>query len=135
MKIKPVDLEAVWDLRHRVMYPGLDPSEVRLPDDAAGRHLALWIDARPVSVISLFNRGSEMQFRKFATETAEQGKGYGSALLEHVITLAAKEKKTAIWCNARLTATALYARHGMRAFGETWEQYGIGFVKMKKEYN
>ncbi len=140
MEISITPLATILDIRHRVMYPGLSLEEMRLPDDDDGIHLGLYLDellssipGKPVSVISIFKRGEELQFRKFATEIAEQGKGYGSILLTYVMDYAARNQYKAIWCNARLSATALYSRFGMRAFGDPWMQHEIEFIKMKKE--
>ena len=133
--IGAVSLPEVWDLRHRVMYPNLPPEAVHLPDDASGQHLGLYINNQLVSVISCFDRGNELQFRKFATENEQQGKGYGSALLAHVMKLAVETHKQKIWCNARVSATGLYEKFGMQSVGDVWEQYGLAFIKMEKELN
>lgn len=132
-EIRPASLALVRDMRHRVMYPSLSPEAVILPDDESGTHLGLWADGRLVSVISCFDRGDSLQFRKFATETAMQGKGYGSAMLAFVMQDANARGKKKIWCNARVSATALYQKFGMTAVGEPWEQYGLAFIKMEKE--
>ena len=130
ISIGAVPLEKVWEVRHRVMYPSLDPKEVRLPLDSSGEHLGVYHEGTLVSVISLFTDGGDLQFRKFATEPPEQGKGFGKLLLEHVVGLARQRGIRRIWCNARRSATALYERYGMKQQGEEWEQYGIRFVKM-----
>lgn len=134
IKIVTAPLAEVWDLRHRVMYPALAPEAVVLPDDEAGIHFGLQADGKLVSVISCFDRGESLQFRKFATENAMQGKGYGSALLTHVMSYAVSIGKKKIWCNARCSATGLYEKFGMAATGDTWEQYGLAFIKMEKEF-
>lgn len=111
------------------MYPGLSIEEVKLPDDEAGLHLGLYNEGQLCSVISLFqNEG--LQFRKFATVQAVQGRGFGSYLLEYVFDYAKQKGIKRIWCNARTTAVGLYERFGMQPFGDTWEQLGHRFVKI-----
>ncbi|RYY53047.1 MAG: N-acetyltransferase [Chitinophagaceae bacterium] len=132
--IREVPIEQVLDLRHRVMYPELEPDAVKLPDDEDGLHLGLCIDSKVVSVVSLFQRGQTLQFRKFATDMAEQGKGYGSQLLCHVMDFAAAGQWESIWCNARKTAAGFYEKTGMGMTGETWIQYGHEFIRMEKKF-
>ena len=133
MLIKEVPIEEIWHIRQQVMYPKETLEFVRLEDDAIGTHLGLYQDDRLLSVISLFERDGVVQFRKFATITNEQGKGYGTRLLQYVMDWAIKNEKKIIWCNARLSATSLYEKFGMRQTGNSWEKYGIEFIKMQKQ--
>lgn len=122
----------VWQIRQRVMYPAAPVAAVQLPDDEAGQHLGIWINEKPVSIVSLFRDGDRFQFRKFATETDQQGKGYGSYLLQHLVQLAKEQHAAVLWCNARVSATAFYARFGFSATGASWRKNGIDFIKMEK---
>ena len=133
MLIKEVPIEEIWHIRQQVMYPKETLEFVRLEDDAIGTHLGLYQDDRLLSVISLFERDGVIQFRKFATITNEQGKGYGTRLLQYVMDWAIKNEKKIIWCNARLSATSLYEKFGMHQTGNSWEKYGIEFIKMQKQ--
>ena len=76
MSIQPVSLNEVWAMRQAVMYPQESISFVQLEDDEKGLHLGLYDYGELVSVISLFERNGAVQFRKFATKTNRQGKGY-----------------------------------------------------------
>ena len=131
--IRKVPLDEIWKMRQVVMYPTESLDFVRLDDDATGLHWGLYKDEDLISVISVFDRGSEVQFRKFATIPAEQGKGYGTKLLQFVMDWSVENKKRSIWCNARTSATALYRKFGMNSTGERWQKYGIEFVKMEKQ--
>jgi GNAT superfamily N-acetyltransferase len=135
MDIRNVDLDTVWQMRHEVMYPNEAFSYVQLPDDETGRHLGLYIENKPVSVVSLFDQGTAVQFRKFATLDSEQGKGYGSRLLDHIIKRAQIEGKERIWCNARVAAAGFYERFGMYTTGDGWWTKDIEFIKMEKQLN
>lgn len=132
-RIAEVPLATIWQMRRDVMYPEMTLEDVQLPDDASGMHLGLFDGDVLCSVISLFYKNGELQFRKFATVTSLQGKGYGKQLLQHVFDQARKEEIKRIWCNARTTATGLYEKFGMRPFGETWAQHGHQFIKMQIE--
>ena len=132
--IKPVDLETIWRIRHEVMYPELPIDHIKLSDDPRGTHLAVFVNNEPVSVISLFERDGVWQFRKFATLVTHQGKGYGTLLLDHSMTLAKDRSATSIWCNARTTASALYERFGMRPVGDTWTANGHSYIRMEKTF-
>lgn len=120
-------------MRQAVMYPLETIDFVKLDNDATGRHWALYDGEEPVSVISVFEQGEDIQFRKFATRKDLQQQGYGTRLLQHVFDNAIKENRNRIWCNARKTATALYEKFGMVPTGESWWKHGIEFIKMEKK--
>ena len=131
--IKEVPLADVWTIRHQVMYPLETLDFVKLEADAAGLHWGVYNDNTLVSVISVFIEGNSLQFRKFATIVTQQGKGYGSALLQYTMDWAAANHIESIWCNARTTATGMYRRFGMNPTGEPWQKYGLEFIKMEKQ--
>lgn len=114
------------------MYPDASLAAVQLPDDEDGMHLGIWINERPVSIVSLFRSGERFQFRKFATEIKQQGKGYGSYLLQYVVQLAKEQHAAVLWCNARVSAIAFYTRFGFSTTGAPWQKNGIDFIKMEK---
>jgi phosphoribosylformimino-5-aminoimidazole carboxamide ribotide isomerase len=133
MSIQPVPLNEVWAMRQAVMYPHESLAFVKLEDDERGMHLGLYDYGELVSVVSVFEKDGSVQFRKFATKTNWQGKGYGTTLLKHVMDWAGRNGKKNIWCNARLTATGIYKKFGMQAVGMPWQQYGMDFIKMEKQ--
>jgi len=130
--IKDVPLADVWAMRHQVMYPSETLEFVKLEADASGLHWGLYKEDVLISVISVFVENESLQFRKFATVVTQQGKGYGSALLQYTMDWAAGHSIKNIWCNARVSATAMYRRFGMNAVGEPWKKYGLEFIKMEK---
>lgn len=135
MDIRNVNLDTIWKIRQEVMYPLEEISYVQLPEDNSGRHLGLYIDGKLVSVVSLFEQGEDIQFRKFATLVDEQGKGYGSRLLDYVMKQAYGDGKQLIWCNARVAASGFYERFGMYSTGDSWWKKDIEFIKMEKRFN
>lgn len=131
--IREAPIEDVWHMRQKVMYPHETIDFVKLENDDKGLHLGLYVADALVSVISVFEEENEVQFRKFATEMAMQGKGYGTKLLQHVMDWAINNNKKSIWCNARIVATELYRKFGMQPVGTGWNKYGIEFIKMEKQ--
>jgi predicted GNAT family N-acyltransferase len=135
MDIRNINLNTIWKIRQEVMYPLEEISYVQLPEDNTGRHLGLYINDRLVSIVSLFEQGTAIQFRKFATLVDQQGKGYGSLLLDYVMKQSREEGKQLIWCNARVAASGFYERFGMYAAGESWWKKDIEFIRMEKLFN
>ena len=129
MTIQEIPLEAVWQIRHEVMWPERDPSFVRVPEDAQGKHLGVVVANQVVSIISLFDTPEGLQFRKFATLKSEQGKGYGSYLLRHVIDLRPGQN---IWCHARVEKQAFYEKFGLFARLTTFVKSGKTYVRMER---
>ena len=127
MIIQEINLDTVWQIRHQVMWPERDPSFVRIPEDAQAKHLGVVIAGQVVSIISLFETDEGLQFRKFATLTSEQGKGYGSFLLQHVIDSHLGQK---IWCHARVEKQAFYEKFGLIVCSSPFEKAGKIYVRM-----
>lgn len=133
MDIKPVSLAEVWLLRHEVMYPDYPVDAVKLKDDEQGLHLGIYAGGELASVVSVFQQGREMQFRKLATRKNWQGKGFALSLLHYVNSLAQQKKMQRLWCNARLSATGLYEKMSMHATGQPWQALGQDFIVMEKK--
>lgn len=130
--IKTIHKETAWELRHVVMWPEKEMDFIKLADDDAGIHFGLYVGERVVSVLSLFIEKEEAQFRKFATFLEEQGKGYGSQLLKHVIAEAEKRGVKRIWCNARSDKADFYKKFGLVETDSTFEKAGKTYVIMEK---
>lgn len=113
------------------MWPDKPLDYIKLPGDDQGLHYGLFNDQHLISVISLFIKKEEAQFRKFATETEEQGKGYGSQLLTHLIKEAQAKGIKRLWCNARTDKTPYYERFGFKKTQQTFHKGGIDYVIME----
>lgn len=135
IQIQEAPLDIVYQLRRDVMYPDRSLEEVKLAEDDQCVHWGVYLDGEVVSVISLFQDGAVFRFRKFATRTDLQGKGYGSLLLEHTMQQAQEKGAKMIWCRARLAAIRLYERFGMYQVGEPAEENGNAFIKMEKQFS
>ncbi len=132
MEIKETELEKVWELRYKVMYPERDIEYVKLEDDEKGIHLGIYTDDKLVSVISLFTDEENIQFRKFATLECEQGKGYGTILLNEVIDYSERKNMKKIWCNSRIEKTGFYEKFGFEKTDKKYETDGREFIIVEK---
>ncbi|WP_251033221.1 GNAT family N-acetyltransferase [Bacillus sp. ISL-7] len=130
--IRKVDKEQVWGLRHEVMLSDKPFEYIKLEDDDLGIHFGLFKESTLVSVISLFIDNEEAQFRKFATLQQEQGKGYGSELLEAVLKEAKIHDVKRIWCNARKNKLDFYKKFGLQETNSSFIKEGKSYVIMEK---
>ncbi len=133
IEIKQIQAYETWALRHLVMWPDKPLDFVMLPNDAQGLHYGLFDSGQLVSVISMFIEGEKAQFRKFATDTSYQGKGYGSQLLHFLIEEARKLGIKELTCDARVSATGFYERFGMQISSEVFQKSGKDYVRMRVE--
>ena len=125
-------LDAVWQLRHDVLYPEKEVAFVHLKEDKNGLHFGISHAGRLVSAISVFEKDGTVQFRKLATDPSERGKGLASYLLQEVFDYAAEHGYSQVWCNARVNAVKLYEKFGMMPAGERWSANGYDYTIMKK---
>ncbi|PGS55970.1 GNAT family N-acetyltransferase [Bacillus sp. AFS041924] len=132
MTIRQVDKEVVWELRHQVMWADKSFDYIKLVDDDLGIHYGLYKGSSLISVISLFIIDDECQFRKFATLHQEQGKGYGSKLLNHVMKEAQNNRSKKIWCNARKNKMDFYKKFGLQETNDSFIKDGKHYVIMEK---
>ncbi len=133
MIIKAISAEETWPLRHAVLWPQMPADFVKLPEDPNGYHFGLFLDNELVSVVSLFSTAVGMaQFRKFATLSDQQGKGYGAKLLSYLIEFAQKKGFRTLWCNARADKLGFYKKFGMVETQEGFTKENIKFAILKK---
>jgi GNAT superfamily N-acetyltransferase len=130
MRIKQIAAHETWPLRHEAMWPDKPSDFVKLPNDEAGFHYGLLVGDDLVSVISLFIEQLSGQFRKFATRTNLQGKGYGSELLTFLIEEAKQKNLNELWCDARTSAIEFYVKFGMKISSEVFQKSGKDYVRM-----
>lgn len=133
-KIVEIKSEETLNIRHKVMWPDRSIDYVRVPNDDKGRHFGLFINDKMISVISLFIANKEAQFRKFATLSDYQGKGFGTILLNRIMSIVEDENIYKIWCNARVDKSNYYARLGMVLTNNKFTKGGIDYVIMEKTF-
>lgn len=131
IEIREINPEDTLDLRHRVMWPDHPMDFIKLPEDPDGIHFGLFKNDQLISIVSLFIKGNEAQFRKFATEKNEQSKGYGSQLLFFLMEYASKKNIKRIWCNARKNKTDFYKKFGLERTNITYIKGGLDFIVLE----
>ena len=131
--IEQIRPELTWRLRQQVLYPNSKLYEMEMEEDNHGYHFGAFKDNELVGVVSLFQNGTDFQFRKFAVDASVQGTGIGKVLLQYIMNFAIAEGTAKIWCNARSTATGFYARYGFKQTGKKFERGGFDYEIMEKQ--
>jgi phosphoribosylformimino-5-aminoimidazole carboxamide ribotide isomerase len=131
MNIRQISADDTLQLRRDVLYPNESFAYVKVDHDNDGLHFGVFDHGQLVTVVSLFLGRGSAQFRKLATAPAAQGKGYGKAILAHLVDICKKEKIKVLWCNARDTAAGFYSKLGYIKRGDYFAKGGISFVKME----
>lgn len=133
ISIREIKAPETWPVRQRVMWPDKHIEFVKIDNDEEGIHFGLFENDTLISVISLFVKGDEARFRKFATEKDFQGKGHGARLLNFLIDEARRRRIKTLNCDARLTAAPFYKKFGMKESSEvfTYDERGMEYIKMQ----
>jgi len=133
ISIEQITPELTWHLRRDVLYPSMKLFEMEMDEDTYGTHFGAFDDVKLAGVVSLFQKGTDFQFRKLAVDPELQHKGIGSSLLDYITDHAEKNGGTRIWCNARDTAVEFYLKAGYRPTGETFSKNGFNYEIFEKE--
>jgi len=114
------------------MWPDMPLDYVKLPNDEQGVHYGLYENNQLTAVISLFLEDGNAQFRKFATSTSKQGKGYGTQLLSFLMNEVKTLKITRVWCNARADKVTFYHQFGLKETAHSFVKNGQSYVVMER---
>jgi predicted GNAT family N-acyltransferase len=131
--IEQIRPQLTWRLRQEVLYPAQPLHTMKIDEDDNGLHFGAFYSNQLVGVVSLFQRESDFQFRKFAVAPQMQYKGVDNTLLQYIINFARAQGGNRIWCNARLQATGFYIKAGFASTGETFSINGFDYEIMQKE--
>ena len=66
LHIEQITPELTWRLRHEVLYPETPIYKMWMDEDDDGYHFGAFTENQLVGVVSLFSKGMDYQFRKFA---------------------------------------------------------------------
>ncbi|MFD2873646.1 GNAT family N-acetyltransferase [Mucilaginibacter ximonensis] len=132
LQIEQIRPELTWRLRKEVLYPELPMYEMELEEDNYGYHFGAFRNNDLVGVVSLFQDGTDFQFRKFAVIEHAQGTGVGKALLNYIMDFAIAEGAQRIWCNARTSAIGFYLPFGFERTGKLFSKGGFDYEIMEK---
>lgn len=131
MNIRQITAADTLQLRRDVLYPNESLEAVMVEHDQDGWHFGVYDHGQLVTVVSLFPGRNSAQFRKLATLSAAQGKGYGKAILAHLANVCKQERIKLLWCNARDTAVSFYEKLGYIKKGDYFMKGGIRYIKME----
>lgn len=131
----------VW-LRQRVLRPHQTYDEVRAETDvpelfAIGalveRSLVSCVVAHPDpfppgagAPESAAPEGGAWRLRGMATDPAQRGHGFGTAVLARALDELRLRGAGLVWCNARVPAEGLYRQAGFATVGDPWDDPDIG---------
>jgi phosphoribosylformimino-5-aminoimidazole carboxamide ribotide isomerase len=133
ISIEQIRPELTWRLRQQVLYPQQKLHEMEMDEDNDGYHFGAFRNNKLVGVVSLFQRGDDFQFRKFAVDASVQNMGIGSAMLLYLTNFVLNEEGKRLWCNARLSAIPFYLKHGFAQTGEHFSKNGFDYEILEKQ--
>ena len=129
--IRVVTAAETADLRRQVLRSGRD---VVLPgDETAAHHVGVFTGDRLLATGSIRPEAAHWEpdrtgwrIRGMATWPENRGRGAGALVLDALLDHVRRSGGGLVWCNARTTAQAFYARAGFVVHGEEWEEPVIG---------
>ncbi len=133
MEIRKIDPAETLAIRQKVLWPDKPIEFCILEDDPHGIHYGGFIQNRLITVASIFITGKTARLRKFATIKEFQGRGYGTKIIEEIISDLIKKEIIQFWCDARLSAENFYNRFLMKRDGETFFKSSLEYIKMKRD--
>jgi GNAT superfamily N-acetyltransferase len=126
-----VSIDAIVELRHRMLRAGLPKEAAQFPgdQDVTTWHLGVFCPFEPQDkaqlvscasfMLNSYKDSSAWQLRGMCTDGKHQGKGFGAKLLacaENAILNGSNVRL--FWCNARVPAIPFYERHGWKVDSE-----------------
>jgi len=132
ISIEQITPELTWRLRRDVLYPNQKIFEMEMDEDAEGIHFGVFTNDKLAGVVSLFQKGTDFQFRKLAVDPSVQKMGIGGSLLSYITEYAVENNATRIWCNARSTAIGFYLKAGFTQTGKLFSKNGYDYEVMEK---
>jgi GNAT superfamily N-acetyltransferase len=130
--IEQITPELTWRLRRDVLYPGQKMFEMEMEEDINGIHFGAFKDDKLAGVVSLFQKGTDFQFRKLAVNPFVQKMGIGNNLLQYVTRYAEENGGTRVWCNARLSAIGFYLKSDFLQTGKLFSKNGYDYEVLEK---
>jgi len=130
--IEQITPELTWRLRRDVLYPTQKLFEMEMEQDSYGIHFGAFKDVKLAGVVSLFQNGTDFQFRKLAVDPLVQKTGIGNAILLYIEKHASDNGGDRIWCNARIQATGFYLKSGYKQTGKFFSKNSYNYEVMEK---
>jgi len=133
LAIEQIRPEMTWRLRRDVLYTDQPIQAMQMDEDWDGLHFGAFYNNQLVAVVSLFENGTDFQFRKFAVLPAVQGQGIGSSMLRYITDFVIIQQGIRLWCNARTTAISFYEKAGFIRTGKKFSKSGFDYEIMEQK--
>ncbi|MDE3130551.1 MAG: GNAT family N-acetyltransferase [Acidobacteriota bacterium] len=136
--VQQVPVERIRALRKAVLRPYLPADDPYvMPDDHLPATVAFGAVTAADEIVAVaritpepppFDASLERSWRLrgMATSPEARNMGVGSAVLAGLVAHISGLGGGILWCNARVAASGLYERGGLRPWGEVWEEPHIG---------
>lgn len=130
MIIRTITAEQTLRLRQTVLWPDHPLSASRVDGDDSALHFGGFAADHLICTASLFPDGDQIRLRKFATHPDHQGKGHGTAMVQHLLAEARAQGAQQFWFDARESALPFYARLGFAASGDRFFKRDVPYLRM-----
>lgn len=133
--IRQASLESIYQIRHEVLWPDKPFDFVKVDDDENGWHFGAYENDKLISVISLFPDAfyKRVRFRKFATLSEFQHRGFGKRLLIFSMEYSKNRGFEWIWCDARADALGFYEKLGFVKFSDVFLKERLEYYKIERK--
>ncbi|MBO9667280.1 MAG: GNAT family N-acetyltransferase [Bdellovibrio sp.] len=142
-EIQQITTEQTLPLRQKVLKPHLSVLECvnAGDDDATTYHLGLVRSGKIVSIATFIKENHpdfpakySYRLRGMATDSSEQGHGWGLKLLGYGVEFLEEKGCDFLWFNARIKAFSFYEKLGFQYYGPLFELDRIGPHKVMYKY-
>ncbi|MFY0596351.1 MAG: GNAT family N-acetyltransferase [Cognatishimia sp.] len=130
--IQSIAPRATLPLRQKVLWPDHPIEQSIVEGDEQASHFGGFIDGDLVCVASLFKEAPGIRLRKFATDPTFQGKGFGTQMLDHLLTEATATGAKTFWFDARESALPFYEGNGYTPEGERFFKGDVPYRRITR---
>ncbi|SHG49646.1 GNAT family N-acetyltransferase [Cognatishimia maritima] len=129
-EIQSITAQETLPLRQKALWPGHLIEQSMVDGDETALHFGGYLDRKLVCVASLFHEPPGIRLRKFATDPAFQGQGFGSQMLRQLLHEAQATGAKTFWFDARESALPFYQRNGYTPDGERFFKADIPYRRI-----
>ena len=140
VEVKKVNVDAIRDLRFKVLWPHLNgPEECQIDPDTNDTtfHMAAVLDGKVVGTSTFiidinekFEEKKQYRLRAMATDPKIRGYGVGAKIVEKAVEELKQMGVKLLWCDARLIATGFYEKQNFKIKGQVYQVPKIGQHKL-----
>lgn len=140
VEVKKVNVDAIRDLRFKVLWPHLNgPDECQIDPDTIETtfHMAAVLEGKVVGTSTFiidinekFEEKNQYRLRAMATDPEVRGYGVGAKIVEKAEEELKQMGVKLLWCDARLIATGFYEKQNFKIKGQVYQVPKIGPHKL-----